>query len=123
LVAAERLFGAHPTRLGYWLQHKLLARWARAGDEDVDETASGLLPAGFVGGVKDVNEGTDEVIGIGILAEITAGDGALGMCGECAAADSESDSRNERYRNTTARLNPSLGSEQYQAMNLSMAFL
>jgi hypothetical protein len=30
---------------------------------------------------------------------------------------------NERYRNTMARLNPSRGSEQYQVMNLSMAFL
>jgi hypothetical protein len=39
------------------------------------------------------------------------------------ADDSESDSRNERYRYTIARLNPILSSEQYQAMNLSIAFL
>ena len=67
------------------LQRKLLVCWARAGDENVDETASGLLPAGFVGGVKDSDEGTDEVVGIGVVAEIAAVDGALDEGGECVA--------------------------------------
>jgi hypothetical protein len=38
------------------------------------------------------------------------------------AADSERRSRNERYFITTDRLNVNLGSEQYQAINLSMAY-
>ena len=62
---------------------KLLVCWARAGDEDVDETASGLLPAGFVSGVKDADEGTNEVVGIGVGAQIATGDSALGERGEC----------------------------------------
>jgi len=37
------------------------------------------------------------------------------------APDKESRSRNERYFTTTERLNVNLGSEQYQALNLSMA--
>jgi len=36
-----------------------------------------LLPAGLSGGVKDADEGTDEVVGVGVRVEITAGDGAL----------------------------------------------
>ena len=64
------------------MERKQLVRWARAGDEDVDETTGGLLPAGFVGGVKDADEGTHEVVGIGVVAEIAAGDGALGEGGE-----------------------------------------
>jgi hypothetical protein len=48
-------------------QRRPLVLWARAGDEDVYETASSLLPAWFVGGVKDADEGTDEVVGIRVL--------------------------------------------------------
>jgi hypothetical protein len=64
------------------MQGKLLVSWARASDEDIDETTSSFLPAGFVSGVKDANEGTEEVVGIGVVAEIAAGDGALGEGGE-----------------------------------------
>ena len=39
------------------------------------------------------------------------------------AAESARLSRQERYRTTAQRLNPSRGSEQYQSMNLSMAYL
>jgi len=67
------------------MQRKLLVCWTRASDEDVNETASGLFPAGFVGSVKDSHEGTNEVVGIGVVAEIAAVDGALGKVGECGA--------------------------------------
>jgi hypothetical protein len=44
------------------------------------------------------------------------------VCTVIVAADKERRSRNERYFTTTERLNVNLGSEQYQAMNLSMAY-
>lgn len=80
-------FQASPFVCPLWLFSRgilgsLLVSWAGASDEDIDKTASGLLPAGFVGGVKDANEGTEEVVGIGVAAEIAAGDGALDEGGE-----------------------------------------
>ena len=43
-------------------------------------------------------------------------------CKLIVAVDSERHSRNDRYFTTTDRLNVNLGSEQYQAINLSMAY-
>ena len=36
-----------------------------------------MLPAGLSSDVKDAYEGTDEVVRVGVRAEISAGDGAL----------------------------------------------
>ena len=55
----------------------MLRRRPRTCDEDVDEAAGAGLPTGLSRGVKDANEGTDEVGGFRVGAEITAGDGAL----------------------------------------------
>ena len=43
-------------------------------------------------------------------------------CKLIVAADKERRSRNERYFTTTERLNVNPGSQQYQAMNFSMAY-
>lgn len=56
---------------------KAPVRWTRASDEDIDEAAGALLPAGQSGGVEDADEGTDEVVRIRVRAKIAAGDGAL----------------------------------------------
>ena len=51
-------------------------RCAQTRDEYVNKTASALLPAWLSGGVKHADEGTDEVVGFGVRAEIATGDGA-----------------------------------------------
>jgi hypothetical protein len=48
-----------------------------ADDEYVDEAAGALLPAGQSCGVEDANERADEVVRIGVCAEIAAIDGAF----------------------------------------------
>jgi len=89
--------------LGTGIQRKALDCWARAGDEDVDDTAGGLLPAGFVGGVKDADESADEVVRVGVGAEIPTGDGALGEGGE-RRADQVSGAPDEARRTAGDRL-------------------
>ena len=58
-----------------------------------------------------------QMLGIG-----SDGGQGLGRCKLIVAADKDRRSRNERYFTTTERLNVNLGSEQYQAKNLSMAY-
>ena len=55
----------------------MLGHCARACDQDVNEAAGAGLPAGESRGVEDAHERTHEVDGVGIGAEITAGDGVL----------------------------------------------